>query len=272
MRKDAVNKPKESHMFEAYFTATIGILFFMFAFWLLYLKTGEPSVVDIAWTLSIGGLSFYFFYLGPKNHTAQWLIVVTTLFWSLRVAYVLLERMIRGQKDGRYKILSNIWQKGLHWKYLLFYLAQGIGSLILLLPIAFVMILKTGPWHSLDTLATIWLICSLIGEAVADASLRQFRHQPENKGKVCQQGLWYYSRHPNYFFQWNLWVSYALFASSVPFGFIGWISPLIMLYLLLYVTGIPPNEKQSLLSRGEAYRDYQKTTSAFIPLPKRKVL
>jgi steroid 5-alpha reductase family enzyme len=81
--------------------------------------------------------------------------------------------------------------------------------------------------------------------------------------------LWRYSRHPNYFFEWMIWVSFALFATASPHGYIGWISPALILYFLLRVTGIPATEAQALRSRGEEYREYQRTTSAFVPLPKR---
>jgi steroid 5-alpha reductase family enzyme len=82
---------------------------------------------------------------------------------------------------------------------------------------------------------------------------------------VCTRGLWRYSRHPNYFFEWLIWVSYAVFALSAPWGWIGLIAPASILYLLLRVTGIPLTEQQSIRSKGAAYLRYQQTTSAFVP-------
>ena len=115
----------------------------------------------------------------------------------------------------------------------------------------------------------IW-VCAYIGEMIADRQLAAFKKDPKNKGKVCNSGLWYYSRHPNYFFEWLTWMSYFVFALASPYGFIAIISPLIILYLLLKVTGIPNNEEQNLRSKPVAYKSYQQTTSPFFPLPKRK--
>jgi steroid 5-alpha reductase family enzyme len=78
-------------------------------------------------------------------------------------------------------------------------------------------------------------------------------------------GLWRYSRHPNYFFQTLTWVAYALIAVAAPWGWIAFLAPALILYLVLFVTGVPPAEESSLRSRGDAYRRYQAETSAFVP-------
>jgi steroid 5-alpha reductase family enzyme len=105
---------------------------------------------------------------------------------------------------------------------------------------------------------------AIVGEYLADSQLARFKHDPENKGKTCQIGLWHYSRHPNYFFQWLLWVAIALYATSSPNGLFAWIAPVLMLYFLLFVTGIKATEERALVSRVD-YAEYQKRTSAFIP-------
>ena len=110
----------------------------------------------------------------------------------------------------------------------------------------------------------LWFV-AVAGEALADAQLAAFKRNPANRGGVCAVGLWRYSRHPNYFFECLIWVSYALFAFGSPGGWLALIGPAAILYLLLRVTGIPLTEEQSLRSRGEAYRRYQETTSAFLP-------
>ena len=110
----------------------------------------------------------------------------------------------------------------------------------------------------------IWLI-AVGGESVADWQLKQFRGNPANKGKICQQGLWCYSRHPNYFFEWLVWVSFFVFALGAPWGWTSVFCPALMLFFLLRVTGIPMTEELSVRSKGEAYRQYQRTTSPFVP-------
>ncbi|MGE3509911.1 MAG: DUF1295 domain-containing protein, partial [Vicinamibacterales bacterium] len=99
----------------------------------------------------------------------------------------------------------------------------------------------------------------------ADLQLRRFKASPRRGSRTCRDGLWRYSRHPNYFFEWLVWVAYALFAAASSWGFVAFACPVVMLYLLFRVTGIPATEAQALASRGDDYRDYQATTSAFVP-------
>ena len=112
--------------------------------------------------------------------------------------------------------------------------------------------------------AVLWLL-ALAGESLADRQLATFKRDPAKVGRVCDVGLWRYSRHPNYFFEWLVWVAYALFALPAAWGWLSVLSPLLILCLLLRVTGIPLNEAQAVRSKGDAYRRYQAATSAFIP-------
>ena len=120
--------------------------------------------------------------------------------------------------------------------------------------------------HWLELLgAAIW-VAGILGESIADRQLARFKADPANKGRVCDVGLWRYSRHPNYFFEWTIWVAYAVFClASPPWGYVGLAMPALMLHFLLNVTGIKATEEQALKSRGDAYRRYQQTTSAFVP-------
>ena len=112
--------------------------------------------------------------------------------------------------------------------------------------------------------AALWLL-AISGEALADAQLAAFKRDPVNKGRVCDVGLWRFSRHPNYFFEWLIWVADFVFALASPWGWVAIIGPAGILFLLLRVTGIPMAEQQSLRSKGDAYRRYQQTTNAFVP-------
>jgi steroid 5-alpha reductase family enzyme len=107
-----------------------------------------------------------------------------------------------------------------------------------------------------------------VGTIVSDRQLAQWRANPENRGKTARAGLWSWSRHPNYFFEFVNWCGIALVATSAPNGWIGWIVPAGLLFLLFRVTGIPATERQALRSRVD-YAEYQRTTSVFVPLPPR---
>jgi steroid 5-alpha reductase family enzyme len=112
---------------------------------------------------------------------------------------------------------------------------------------------------------------SWIGESVADRQLGRFKTRPGSRGLACREGLWRYSRHPNYFFEWLVWIAYSLLAWPAPHGYLALPIPLLMLFFLLRVTGIPYTEAQALRSRGEAYARYQREVSAFIPwFPRRQ--
>jgi len=119
--------------------------------------------------------------------------------------------------------------------------------------------------HPLAVAGAALAVAALCGEAVADAQMQTFKADPGSQGKVCERGLWRYSRHPNYFFESLIWWAFFLAALPSPHGWISIICPLLMLYFLFQVTGIPLTEKYALESKGDAYREYQRTTSAFIP-------
>ena len=116
-------------------------------------------------------------------------------------------------------------------------------------------------WLELAGLGLAFL--ALCGEALADWQMQRFK--AASKEKVCQAGLWRYSRHPNYFFESLVWWGFFLAALGSPLGGISLIAPLLMLYFLFKVTGIPLTEEFALKTKGEAYREYQRTTSAFVP-------
>jgi steroid 5-alpha reductase family enzyme len=110
----------------------------------------------------------------------------------------------------------------------------------------------------------VWAI-ALIGEGIADAQLARFKRTNKDAKAICQNGLWHFSRHPNYFFQSLLWWGLFWMALPAPWGWTAIVAPLAMLHFLLNVTGIPLTEKLSVEKRGEVYREYQRTTSAFVP-------
>ena len=122
-----------------------------------------------------------------------------------------------------------------------------------------------------DLAAFVLIAVSVAGAGVSDQQLARFLADPAHKGRVCDRGLWAWSRHPNYFFEWLGWCAWPVFAFN-PSWSLGWLAllaPVLMYWLLVHVSGIPPLERAMLASRGDAYRAYQRQTSAFFPLPPR---
>lgn len=240
------------------------------AFVFLYLvarRIDNYGVVDIAWSYAFGALAALYAVLGPGWTVRRALITSLALVWSARLGTHLAIRVIghHPEEDGRYRQLRHDWAANFSSKMFWFFQMQAAS--VVLLGVAF-LVACVNPAPQLHPLeiagATLWLI-AISGEALSDAQLAAFKRHPANRGKVCDIGLWHYSRHPNYFFEWLIWVSYFVFALASPWGWAAVIGPASILYLLLRVTGIPMTEEQSLRSRGDAYRRYQKTTSAFIP-------
>ena len=115
------------------------------------------------------------------------------------------------------------------------------------------------------------LVVAILGEAIADAQLRRFRAVPANRDRICDVGLWKWSRHPNYFFEWLGWLAYPIIAidltGAYPWGWVALAGPICMYWLLVHVSGIPPLEAHMRARHGERYRAYQARTSAFFPIP-----
>ena len=125
-----------------------------------------------------------------------------------------------------------------------------------------------GDHSGLDAAGLAVFAVSMVGESIADRQLARFRADAANRGQVCEAGLWRYSRHPNYFFEWLHWWAYVLFGYGSPSWWVTLAGVVLMYLFLTRVTGIPHTERQALASRGDAYRRYQQQTSAFFPLPR----
>ena len=256
---------------QTFFAVGAIILFAVFtATWLVQLKTKNAAIVDPIWSLSFPLLGVVYFLLSDRS---QWklLFVAMIVIWGMRLGIHLLTRVLReDHEDVRYTALRKEWGDKQNILMLRFYYFQAILALVLSIP--FVLVMTNASLQSSVfgiAGAVIWTV-AVVGESIADAQLKSFKADPKNKGRVCDRGLWYYSRHPNYFFEWLIWVSFFVFSLGSPYGFISIICPALMLYFLLKVTGIPYTEIQSVKSKGQAYIEYQKTTSAFVPLPKKK--
>jgi steroid 5-alpha reductase family enzyme len=234
--------------------------------WLWHRRLRNAGVVDVGWAASVGGLAIFYGLLASGNVVRRSTIALMMGIWGARLAWFLLrDRVLNRPEDGRYADLRARKSVAATGDFFPFFQAQAFIALLLSYP-AWIAAINPDPTISpLEILAVpLWLV-ALGGEAVADAQLEAFKSRPENRGKTCRDGLWRYSRHPNYFFEWLVWVAYALFALHSPYGWLAIACPLIMLFLLFRVTGIPATEAQALRTRGDDYRSYQATTSVFVP-------
>jgi steroid 5-alpha reductase family enzyme len=248
------------------------ILFVLFiATWWLSVRVDNYSLVDVTWSLSFAPVALWYGFSGTGWQPRRYLVAGLVTLWSLRLGFYLWKRVAshHPKEDARYAVLRQDWGPNLPRVFLGFFLGQGVLVWLLMLP---VLLLCQSPAEGFGWLevvgASVWAI-GIVGEGVSDSQLKRFKAAGHPRGAICQEGLWYYSRHPNYFFQSLLWWGLFLMALTTPWGWIAILAPLSMLYFLLRVTGIPLTEQLAVASRGDSYREYQRTTSAFVPLPRR---
>ena len=238
--------------------------------WLLQLRTRNAGIVDAIWAWSLGGLAVWFSATGAGDATVRAVTGLLGGLWGLRLGWHLWVRNWGAAEDWRYAGFRARWGGKADRNMWFFFQFQNIFTLILAAS-AFLVPASQGvavPPAVLALSVLIWAV-SVLGETVADRQLEAFRRDPDNRGKVCDRGLWGWSRHPNYFFETVHWLAYVPLAWGS-----GWLpatllAPLVMAFLLLKMSGLPILEA-GLVQRKPGYAEYMRRTSAFIPLPPRR--
>jgi len=254
--------------------AAAALSLIMFGSWVAWRRTRNSGWIDATWTFGLGatGLAGIVAPCLLSGSVMGRQILVATLIaaWSLRLGFHIVRRTARITDDPRYAKLAREWGAGASLQMLVLVEKQALISVPLVLSI-WLAGWNTAALRVQDLFAVLVLLAAIAGEAVADAQLRRFRAAPANRDRVCDAGLWAWSRHPNYFFEWLGWIAYPLFAVDIggayPWGWLAVSGPLCMYWLLVHVSGIPPLEEHMLERRPDEFRAYQARTSAFFPLP-----
>lgn len=241
----------------------------MFISWLWAVKVNNFSLVDAVWAFCFLLQAAIFFVFSDGFMTRKILLFAMIGLWSCRLGYFLTKRIYghHPEEDTRYKHLRSDYKDKFKSRFLLFYFYQAVSVSVLTLPFIFVFKNTTESISGFEIAGALYWLVAVCGEALADHQMSEFKRLSKDNpkmGKTCNIGLWKYSRHPNYFFESNIWWGFFIFmiGSGVYWGVY---SAVIILLLLLKVTGVPPSEEQSLKTRGEEYRAYQRKTSMFIP-------
>lgn len=243
--------------------------------WVVQAWAGNPAWADAFWTFGVGiagvGVALAPFEALPGLAERQWLIAGLCAVWSLRLGLHITARVRRHGPDARYVEMQDKAGDGFQRELLGFMLVQAPVGAVLALAIL-IAAHAPGPLGLTDLAAVLVLVIGLVGEGVADAQLARFKADPNNKGGVCDIGLWGISRHPNYLFEWVVWLAYPIaalgFGLGQPWLWLTLPAPALMYLLLTRVSGVPPLERAMLASRGEAYRDYKRRVPAFLPFPR----
>lgn len=255
------------HLFVMLGTSLVIIQMVMLLFWGYYLIRRNVSVVDMAWGISFLAAVGTFFFLGDGFFWRKLLVLTIVTLWALRLVIYLSSRFVPERDDPRYVQLLAQWPFAAYPRFqvLALFALQGLLVAFLSLPFALMCQNLLRYFSTYEVFGLLIWMSGLIGETIADNQLNLFKQNPALSGQVCDQGLWKYSRHPNYFFEWIIWLGYGIMALSSDYGVLGLASPALMLYLLLKVSGVPLAEAQALKTKGDTYRDYQARTSPFFP-------
>lgn len=235
--------------------------------WAIAERTRRSGLIDGIWALATGVATLVLILVLPPPVGRPVIVALLVAVWAVRLSRHLVGRTFGSASDDpRYAALRRDWGEHAARQLFLFLQMQAVAGWLLALA-AGAAAARPGPLGWQDGLGAVIALMALAGEWQADRTLAAFRR--EQSGKVCDRGLWGWSRHPNYFFEWLFWVGIAVLGISG----ITWqtglvlIAPISIYWLLVHVSGIPPLERHMLESRGEAFRAYQARVSPFFPWP-----
>ncbi len=243
--------------------------------WVVVRATGSGGWTDVFWTGSVGLLAARA-ALQPSEGASpvrQAIVAALVALWAVRLGGYILARTWRsGHVDPRYETLKRSWG-GWGWKAWGFLMIQAATVVVLVIAVraAAARPDPTVGWR--EGLGAAIVLAAVAGEHLADRQMAAFRRNPANANQVAEVGLWAWSRHPNYFFEWLGWLAYPVMAvqPGYPAGWLSLLAPALMWWLLNHVSGVPPLEAQMLKSRPDAYRAYQARVSRFFPRPPRPI-
>lgn len=251
-------------LFNAILIVISSVFVYMTTLFLIAVLIKRNDLVDNAWGMGFVLIYWLFMALMPSGDWRRLLITLLITIWALRLSIYLYVRYKVKKEDFRYAQWRKDWGKSWLWRsYLQVFLLQGFFMLSIAYPAFMIRRSTVYSFTILDFVAILLWLTGFFFEAVSDAQMMVFKQNPANKGKVMNQGLWRYSRHPNYFGETLMWWSIFLLCLAFPYGFLSIFSPLIITTLLLRVSGIPMLEKK--YKGNPEYMEYIHNTSSFIP-------
>jgi steroid 5-alpha reductase family enzyme len=231
--------------------------------WIVSLFKGDASIVDSLWSLIFLALCTTYFLLNESSTTRGIVVLVLVTVWALRLSAYITWRNWGEPEDTRYQAIRRKYSPNFAFKSLwIVFLLQGALAWIISLPLL-AAVTGSRPLNAIDAVALLMVLFGISFESIADAQLAAFKARPGSQGQVMDQGFWRYTRHPNYFGECCVWWGLYLFALAAG----GWwsiVSPLLMTFLLLRVSGVVMLEKD-ISERRPGYRAYIERTNAFIP-------
>lgn len=246
--------------------AWIAMAGWMALLWLVERARRNASLADVGWCVGLVVVVAGYAWSATGEFERKLLLVGMAAVYGLRLGgYILFNRVIGRTEDPRYRRLRQVWRLEQPLWMFLYFQVQAAAVVLFSLPFLAVMQNPRPPFGLWELAGVIVWLTGILGESFADRQLARFRAKPWNHDRVCREGLWLFSRHPNYFFEWIHWWAYVVMAIGSPGWLLTWIGPLVMGLSLTKLTGIPWAEEQVLRTRGDDYRRYQAATNAFLP-------
>lgn len=235
--------------------------------WALQLRTRNAGLVDPIWAFTLGLIAIAYAALGTAPAEVRWVLGLMGGLWGMRLGAHLWARNAGKPEDFRYAQFRANWGARANFNMFWFFQFQNVFTLLLSASAFLVVAFRpdTPPAAAFVAAGATWLL-AVAGEGLADRQMERFRANPANRGQVCRDGLWKYSRHPNYFFECVHWLAYVPLAWGAPWGWAALAAPLVMAALLLKLSGVPLLE-EDLIKRKPGYAEYVRTTSVLVPWP-----
>jgi steroid 5-alpha reductase family enzyme len=240
--------------------------------WRIALTTGQSGRIDGVWAFATGLAAVVAAAASQGDPARRILVCAMAAAWSLRLGLYLWRRAIGGPDDPRYAALKESWGESAPRRLFLFLQIQAVASWPLALTAYCAAVAPRPGLDVRDGLAIALFVLAFAGETIADRQIARFKQAPPNRGRICDQGLWAWSRHPNYFFEWLSWLAYPVMAIGAghPAGWLTLSGPLVIYWLLVHVSGVPPLEAHLSRSRPKEFAAYAENVSAFWPRPPRR--
>jgi steroid 5-alpha reductase family enzyme len=238
--------------------------------WSVQRATAASGWIDTIWSFAVGsgGVLAAIFADGALDRRIAAATVIVA--WALRLGGHIGARTRSNGEDPRYAKLLDEWGDTAAWRLFLFLQIQALAAYVLVFAVYLAAANAAAFPRLVDLIAILVAILALVGEAASDAQLARFRKTPQARTEICETGFWRYSRHPNYFFEWLFWCCWPLLAMSASgLSWMSLLAPLLIYWLLVHVSGIPPLEEHMLRSRGEKFRTLQGRVNAFFPGPRK---
>jgi steroid 5-alpha reductase family enzyme len=232
--------------------------------WFVSLKLDNFSIVDSLWAFCFVVQAGLFLFLSPGYLGRKVLLFCVVAAWGLRLGSYLALRIFShlSKEDRRYLELRKDYGSKYKFRFFLFFQYQAVSVSLMTIPFVWICQNSEQSFLGIEVFGAVVCALSIFFEALADWQMSRFKSKSKTAGAVCKEGLWKYSRHPNYFFEICVWWGFFFFALGSAHGWAAIYMPLVMTFLITKVTGLPMAERGK---KSAQYEEYRKNTSILIP-------